>query len=520
MSRSKPINIKKNVNNNIDLFDDLSCSIIIDYKKDFGTTPPEKDFIQTKLNTIYPISNDKWIDSNIILKCQLCSSLFGFFVRKHHCRACGRVFCSDCCYKTIKIPENFIIKPKEDDTITQNISNTFKWFIHKNEDLVCNECYSKIFKLNKITDLIKICEFLDFESLNTLLFVSNDWYNACIHQLSKFREIQYIDPHKLFSEWQKNIVWLSKELFVGHNILIIIKSGFQIFYEKNDNKILKEIFKLLNNTNKIISCRKAMCSRKCNIGYDILDFLEILKYVCILENSKKILWNSKELQILLLSFLKYIYSIEQQITDDLSEKTKYIIPLFCSIFCSLSSVKRDTINLNFIYKVFDIIFDNDTKIKNLALELNYIENLNNECIGNINFIEYTRYYTTQKSINIDKNIQKMILVIKEIYKSSNKNVSISDSILYPFDLSYRIVHINKIEKINSNTSPLLVYATISNDINNKNIKFIIKRDKKLRKECIVSCLIKLLQDRLQKQALRKRIKNFEKISFFISFKHT
>jgi phosphatidylinositol 3-kinase len=177
-------------------------------------------------------------------------------------------------------------------------------------------------------------------------------------------------------------------------------------------------------------------------------------------------------------------------------------------------MKKDIININFIFKIYDIVFDNNTKIKNLALELNYIETIDNNYIGNINFIEFTRYYISQKNIKIDKNIQKMILIIKQLYQNLSKNilnVSFEEPILYPIDLSYKIIKINKIDKINSNTSPLLVYATISNNTLTKNIKFIIKKDKGLRKECIVSCLITLLQERLYQQALEKRIKIFEKI---------
>lgn len=337
MSRSQPIDIKKIVfetYEELSILDDLSCSIIIDHKKNFGTTPPEKDYIQTKLNTIYPKSNGKWIDSKIILKCQLCAVDFGFFVRKHHCRACGRVFCDTCCNKKIIIPDNFITRPKEDYTFTQTISNTVKWFISTNCDLVCQECYHKIDKLNKITNLIRICEYLDFNSLNSILFLSNNWYNAGIHQLSKFCEIQYIDPHVLFTDWQKNIIWLSKELFIGHNILMIIKSGLQLFYEKEDNVVLTDILNLINKKNKIISCHSAMCSRKCNIGYDFLDFLEILKFISILEKEKHVLWYSKNLQNLIIVILKYINNFEYQINskDELTDKIKYVTPLLCSIF--------------------------------------------------------------------------------------------------------------------------------------------------------------------------------------------
>lgn len=38
-----------------------------------------------------------WADDSKHEACQECSQPFGFFVRRHHCRACGRVLCGDCC---------------------------------------------------------------------------------------------------------------------------------------------------------------------------------------------------------------------------------------------------------------------------------------------------------------------------------------------------------------------------------------------------------------------------------------
>ena len=169
-------------------------------------TPPEKDFLLTKLNSIYPKSDGKWVNSSLVLSCQTCMSKFGLFNRKHHCRACGGVFCSKCCYKTIEIPKDFIQKPVEDDTYKQKISNMTNWLLKGKDSLVCNDCYRKIKNLNQITWIIQICEFLDFKSLNRVLGISSSWHKAGIHQLSKFREIQY-KYSELFTNWEQIIIW-------------------------------------------------------------------------------------------------------------------------------------------------------------------------------------------------------------------------------------------------------------------------------------------------------------------------
>lgn len=42
-----------------------------------------------------------------VQKCPKCSTEFGWITRKHHCRSCGKIFCSQCCSAMIKMPEEF-----------------------------------------------------------------------------------------------------------------------------------------------------------------------------------------------------------------------------------------------------------------------------------------------------------------------------------------------------------------------------------------------------------------------------
>ena len=62
----------------------------------------------------------KWADDSEVNSCIICQSPFSITNRKHHCRNCGQIFCSDCSAKKAPMP-NF-----------------------KNPQRVCDNCYSEI----------------------------------------------------------------------------------------------------------------------------------------------------------------------------------------------------------------------------------------------------------------------------------------------------------------------------------------------------------------------------------------
>jgi hypothetical protein len=504
-------------------YTNLSFSICIDSKitktsdKNMINSPPENDFLLTKLKNIYPKSDGKWINADLILSCQSCGSTFGLFNRKHHCRACGSVFCKNCCYQMIKIPKKLIKKPEEDDTYKQKISNITKWILYKQKNLVCNDCYIKITNLNKITWKIKICEFLDYNSLNKILFCSKSWYKAGIHQLSKFREIQY-NINILYTNWQQNMIWSSKRLFIGHSnwIIILIKSTLQNYYKIYDKNIIYELTKIIEDNNKNISCWSLMCSRKCNIDYDLLDYIDILKFVSLLEEDKKILWSDVLIQELLLLLLRNILNIELKYKnvffpeyDEIYDKLKATIPLLCSIIINLIG-EENIINSLFLHEMFNEFIHIDNCILNFYLETKYIQNIQNINVSHIYFMNFIE--NIMKKYNLSPmiiKINKMISFFTNLY--NDNNTELTESILNPLNLNEQIIEIIKIEKLKSNTCPLLLTTKVIRNTKFIIVKLIIKKDESLRKESIVACLIKLLQDRLYKQAEKNRIKIFDKI---------
>ncbi|KAH9999559.1 FYVE-domain-containing protein [Xylariaceae sp. FL0662B] len=57
------------------------------------------------------ITLPRWQPDSEVTYCPICRTQFSFFVRKHHCRKCGRVVCSQCSPHKITIPHQYIVRP-------------------------------------------------------------------------------------------------------------------------------------------------------------------------------------------------------------------------------------------------------------------------------------------------------------------------------------------------------------------------------------------------------------------------
>ena len=88
--------------------------VIVPYiKKHVSTDKYAFDAVTANTHSMYQKKVSKWINSDNIMNCQSCKTIFGIFTRKHHCRACGGVFCWYCCNKNIYRQTKDIDKPQE-----------------------------------------------------------------------------------------------------------------------------------------------------------------------------------------------------------------------------------------------------------------------------------------------------------------------------------------------------------------------------------------------------------------------
>ncbi|PBP26493.1 fyve domain containing protein [Diplocarpon rosae] len=64
----------------------------------------------------------RWQPDAEVTLCPICGTQFSFFVRKHHCRKCGRVVCGNCSPHRITIPFSYIVQPSSKAAYPTTIS--------------------------------------------------------------------------------------------------------------------------------------------------------------------------------------------------------------------------------------------------------------------------------------------------------------------------------------------------------------------------------------------------------------
>ncbi len=510
---------------NYSIYNDLTNKISL-------STSPETN----PISKLHPKTNDKWVDASLIYKCQRCDISFGLLTRKHHCRACGGVYCYKCCDKYIIIPQKLIKIPNHDQTYKSLISNSYRWLFNKDKHLVCTDCDVKITELKDIEYLIKIFYYLDIKTLYIVSQVSKLYNKAAQYYMIKFRDIQYKNLKESYDSWEINSVYEIKDCLIFHSIWfnILIKTIYA--YTKKNKKIDRLMWldtviqnvTFLNDMDikkkfKTVKCWNLLCSRKCMRKLDFDDIINTLTFLTSEIISDDEIWNNSynkniilNLTILLMRRCKkknYIF---------ISLLCKIYMNLFCNEFINLD---EEYMTLIFNTIVFSLPYpdtiqetsSNKRILSLLLFEKFYLEEAQKDKVDvDIGTFCFLRQLTKYIQKNFDKNnlldeIIRSTSVLTKLLTHSNI-LELENPIIYPLNPQYNIKKINKRTVLNSNTKPILIDADIIDSNNEtKNIKFIIKKDKNLRKEQIISCLIEVLQYKLTVYKFQEDLDNFESV---------
>ncbi|AFX92836.1 putative phosphatidylinositol kinase [Megavirus courdo11] len=69
---------------------------------------------KTTTSIVIGNKNNIWVEDHRVSSCHGCNATFGAFLRKHHCRSCGNIFCYKCAGYSIVIPD-FLDRPDPAD---------------------------------------------------------------------------------------------------------------------------------------------------------------------------------------------------------------------------------------------------------------------------------------------------------------------------------------------------------------------------------------------------------------------
>src|SRR6185312_787230 len=242
---------------------------------------PSTDLVLSPSKTIgiLPRRTCVWIDDDSVDECYQCHTAFGWYIRRHHCRGCGRIFCYNCSKYTIncsEVTKSGLIDPEKYLIECLQNNKNLKTYPYRS----CSECTSIFSKIKELSSIIGILELLPLEITEyyNLRQLNRMWYEACNIFLSRFREIQYNLPDHKFSTFEKRMLNNNLHLIVGHNKLVCqyIKS---LDWEKLNSSDVDYYLKLIKSTEQTCVCWGLMCCRECQKTLTDSEVIDILLHV-------------------------------------------------------------------------------------------------------------------------------------------------------------------------------------------------------------------------------------------------
>jgi hypothetical protein len=429
------------------------------------------------LNNILPFPETQWIYTN---NCYHCKSAFGFIQNKqHHCRACGRCVCSNCC-DTIDIPYAIVQCPPENNTYkgaAKNIQElvynkrkkikSIKDILEERKKTVCRDCFTRLSNLKTIEISICILEFCDLKTIHIMSTVSKKYNYAYTYIMHKFLKIQTKDIRKC-TTWEINMIKQSNIYFKGHNLwnkqyikyILTSSYGGQSFDNIFDNQIGK------------VKCSNLLCLCGCEInGFTIFDLMEIISFILHLENNSnnKMFWKNENIKKILFDIIKRV-NIEnnEMILTSIPLWIKLLSILLMSVDEAQYKIEK---NKELITELFDLLCRNSKLLSNMACEITkFFDN---------NIGEYTNFAFIFKEYINSKNFDRTeIKAIRKqdkfffdkiytpttyVWDDQKTIIDINKSlpVRYPFDDNYMITKFHNFIDLNG-YSTIIKYGLFGN----------------------------------------------------------
>jgi len=200
-----------------------------------------------------------WVPNAKITRCQLCNTSFSVITRKHHCRSCGQIFCSNCCYLYQSLPSY--------------LPRTHTRFCDGHKHRVCNACHSDILRVKKNRSLILIMSLLPLyiHEFETLRCVSTKWQTSVDAILSVFKAIPYKISCQPWTSVERRLLLTHWKSFTGHSRLMTLAiRGLVGIYS------LERMARHYKDAPRVYSCEHMYCQSNCNTSFTPCDILELI----------------------------------------------------------------------------------------------------------------------------------------------------------------------------------------------------------------------------------------------------
>jgi len=398
-----------------------------------------------------------------------CHVEFTTLNRKHHCRNCGKIFCSKCSSSYVENSE----LPK------LMFYNHYDWF--SQERRVCLSCFETIRLPVECRDTIRALKLLGlkFNCLRKFSCVCPLWRRASVLYLSEVRFIQYKFPSHSFSGFEKRVLWRNRESFTGHSIWLL-KLLSSIDYNEISLEKSKKVLNCLDpHAKKNCNCYLLMCSSGCKISISPLNIVPLLD--------------------------KNVKSLE--IREFAVETLKKLDSVLCILPQLVFLLRYEPIDHQIL---LDHLISLAIEDKEIAYSLLWELKNNQKSVEYANRYEQIRFkiisalaLKDQDSINSFSNGFEMVHILQQHPVSDTPNKehlsklkSLEQSnLIFPVNPSYRIkrFNIDTAESINSATKPITLTCDCKHsEIDNyKTFKLMLKKDD-LRNDQVIMNIIKIM----------------------------
>ena len=168
----------------------------------------------------------QWIPDSAADACPSCDSRFGVFLRRHHCRLCGAIFCSSCCSCFAELPAILLSQVESPPHTASALGRAWDWATGSRAPVVgmrmCQRCAvvaRKATEVAPLVDALLMCAEVDVVDWQTFADVNEDWGRAARLLLGAWRKIQYLEAwtNVAPSAMQKRLLAANLRVIGGHS---------------------------------------------------------------------------------------------------------------------------------------------------------------------------------------------------------------------------------------------------------------------------------------------------------------